>query len=155
NRRLKMETRAYKTNLENLVAHRTDGLRRAMANLERAYDIALEGLGDALALKDSDSEAHCKRVMVFSIAIARALRVPPESIRVIARGAFLHDIGKLAIPDHIIRKPETLDPEEVAIMREHPYHGYQMLRKIPFLQDASQIVYTHHERYDGTGYPRG
>src|SRR5262249_13043690 len=91
NRRLKMETRAYKTNLENLVAHRTDGLRRAMANLERAYDIALEGLGDALALKDSDSEAHCKRVMVFSIAIARALRVPPESIRVIARGAFLHD----------------------------------------------------------------
>jgi len=155
NRRMKLENRAYRTNLETLVAHRTDALRRAMVNLEKAYDIALECLGDALALKDSESEAHCKRVMVFSIAIARALGLPAEDIRVIARGAFLHDIGKLAIPDQIIRKPGRLDPEEVAIMREHPYHGYQMVKKTPFLQEASEIVYAHHERYDGTGYPRG
>jgi putative nucleotidyltransferase with HDIG domain len=155
NRRMKLENRAYRTNLETLVAHRTDALRRAMVNLEKAYDIALECLGDALEMKDSESEAHCKRVMVFSIAIARALGLPADDIRVIARGAFLHDIGKLAIPDQIIRKPGRLDPEEVAIMREHPYHGYQMVKKTPFLQDAAEIVYTHHERYDGTGYPRG
>jgi putative nucleotidyltransferase with HDIG domain len=155
NRRAKLETRAYQTNLETLVADRTDGLRRAMANLERAYDIAIEGFGDALALKDAESEAHCKRVTAFSINIARALNVPPEQIRVIARGAFLHDVGKLAIPDHILGKPGKLDRKELAIMREHCKYGYQMLKKIPFLQEASEIVYAHHERYDGAGYPRG
>ena len=155
NRRLKMENRAYQTNLESLVAKRTDDLRRAMANLERSYDITLEALGDALDLKDAETEGHSKRVTAFTIAIARAMGLPAEQIRVIARGAFLHDIGKMAIPDHIIRKPGKLDPDEVAIMREHCYHGYQMLRKIPFLQDACDIVYSHQEKYDGTGYPRG
>jgi putative nucleotidyltransferase with HDIG domain len=155
NRRLKMENRAYQTNLESLVAKRTDDLRRAMANLERSYDITLEALGDALDLKDAETEGHSKRVTAFTIAIARAMGLPAEQIRIIARGAFLHDIGKMAIPDHIIRKPGKLDPDEVAIMREHCYHGYQMLRKIPFLQDACDIVYSHQEKYDGTGYPRG
>ena len=155
NRRLKMENRAYQTNLESLVAKRTDDLRRAMANLERSYDITLEALGDALDLKDAETEGHSKRVTAFTIAIARAMGLPAEQIRIIARGAFLHDIGKMAIPDTIIRKPGKLDPDEVAIMREHCYHGYQMLRKIPFLQEACDIVYSHQERFDGTGYPRG
>lgn len=155
NRRLKMENRAYQTNLESLVAKRTDDLRRAMANLERSYDITLEALGDALDLKDAETEGHSKRVTAFTIAIARAMGLPAEEIRVIARGAFLHDIGKMAIPDTIIRKPGKLDPEEIAIMREHCYHGYQMLKKIPFLQEVSEIVYSHQEKYDGTGYPRG
>jgi putative nucleotidyltransferase with HDIG domain len=155
NRRLKMENRAYQTNLESLVAKRTDDLRRAMANLERSYDITLEALGDALDLKDAETEGHSKRVTAFTIAIARAMGLPAEQIRVIARGAFLHDIGKMAIPDTIIRKPGKLDPDEVAVMREHCYHGYQMLRKIPFLQEACEIVYSHQEKYDGTGYPRG
>jgi putative nucleotidyltransferase with HDIG domain len=78
-----------------------------------------------------------------------------DQIRVIARGAFLHDIGKMAIPDAILNKPGALTPDEVAIMREHSYHGYQIVRKIPFLQEASEIVYAHQERFDGTGYPRG
>jgi len=77
-----------------------------------------------------------------------------DQIDVIARGAFLHDIGKMAIPDAILRKPGKLDPEEVAIMREHCYHGYQILKKIPFLKEAAEIVYAHQEHYDGTGYPR-
>src|SRR5689334_19754739 len=109
NRRLKMENRAYQTNLESLVAKRTDDLRRAMANLERSYDITLEALGDALDLKDAETEGHSKRVTAFTIAVARAMGLPAEQIRVIARGAFLHDIGKMAIPDHIIRKPGKLD----------------------------------------------
>src|SRR5581483_63743 len=155
NRRLKMENRAYQTNLEALVAKRTDDLRRAMANLERSYDITLEALGDALDLKDAETEGHSKRVTAFTIAIARAMGLPAEQIRIIARGAFLHDIGKMAIPDHIIRKPGKLDPDEVATMREHCYHGYKILGKIPFLQDACDIVYSHQEKYDGTGYPRG
>jgi putative nucleotidyltransferase with HDIG domain len=73
----------------------------------------------------------------------------------IARGAFLHDIGKMAIPDAILRKPDKLTPDEITIMREHCYRGFQMLRKIPFLAEAAEIVYAHQERYDGTGYPRG
>jgi putative nucleotidyltransferase with HDIG domain len=81
--------------------------------------------------------------------------LPREHIDVIARGAFLHDIGKMAIPDRILLKPGKLDEEEKLIMREHCYHGYQMLKKIPFLAEACEIVYSHQEHFDGTGYPRG
>ncbi|HLJ88426.1 MAG TPA: HD domain-containing phosphohydrolase [Candidatus Angelobacter sp.] len=154
-RRLKLENRAYQSNLESLVAARTEQLRQAMTDLERSYDITLEALGDALDLKDAETEGHSKRVTAFTIAIARAMGLSGERIRVIARGAFLHDIGKMAIPDAILRKPGSLTPEETAIMREHCFRGYQMLRKIPFLAEASEIVYSHQERYDGTGYPRG
>jgi putative nucleotidyltransferase with HDIG domain len=155
NRRLKVENRTYQTNLESLVEARTDQLQSAMAELERSYDITLQALGDALDLKDSETEGHSRRVTAFTIAIARALGVPREQIAVIARGAFLHDIGKMAIPDHILRKPGKLDDDERAIMREHCYHGYQMLKKIPFLAEACEIVYSHQEHFDGTGYPRG
>jgi putative nucleotidyltransferase with HDIG domain len=155
NRRLKVENRTYQTNLESLVEARTDQLQAAMAELERSYDITLQALGDALDLKDSETEGHSRRVTAFTIAIARALGVPREQIAVIARGAFLHDIGKMAIPDHILRKPGKLDDDERAIMREHCYHGYQMLKKIPFLAEACEIVYSHQEHFDGSGYPRG
>src|ERR1041384_8294416 len=140
-RRLKLENRAYQSNLESLVAARTEQLRQAMTDLERSYDITLEALGDALDLKDAETEGHSKRVTAFTIAIARAMGLSGEKIRVIARGAFLHDIGKMAIPD--------------AILRKHCFRGYQMLKKIPFLSEASEIVYAHQERFDGTGYPRG
>jgi putative nucleotidyltransferase with HDIG domain len=169
NRRLKLENRQYQTRLESLVNERTAQLKQAMsdlrvaytdlksanAELERSYDITLEALGDALDLKDAETEGHSKRVTAFTIAMARALELPQDKIRVIARGAFLHDIGKMAIPDAILRKPGALNTEEVAIMREHCYRGYQMLRKIPFLQEAAEIVYAHQEKFDGTGYPRG
>src|SRR6201986_1282673 len=155
NRRLKLENRASQVNLETLVAARTEQLRQAMSDLERSYDITLEALGGALDLKDAETEGHSKRVTAFTIAIARAMGLETERIRVIARGAFLHDIGKMAIPDAILRKPGALTPDEVAIMREHCYRGYQMLRKIPFLAEASDIVYSHQEKFDGTGYPRG
>src|SRR6267378_942567 len=154
-RRLKLENRAYQSNLESLVAARTEQLRQAMTDLERSYDITLEALGDALDLKDAETEGHSKRVTAFTIAMARAMGLAPDKIRIIARGAFLHDIGKMAIPDTILRKPGPLTAEEVSIMREHCYHGYQMLRKIPFLTEASDIVYSHQEKWDGSGYPRG
>jgi len=155
NRRLKMENRNYQLNLESLVEARTNQLQTAVANLERSYDITLAALGDALDLKDAETEGHSKRVTAFTIAIARAMGVPREQILVIARGAFLHDFGKVAIPDAILRKPGKLDKREMDIMKEHCYHGYQMVKKIPFLVDAAEIVYSHQERFDGTGYPRG
>jgi cyclic di-GMP phosphodiesterase len=124
-------------------------------DLERSNDITLEALGDAMDLKNVETEGHSKRVTAFTVALARAMTVPGEKIRVIARGAFLHDIGKMAIPDSILRKPGALTQEEIAIMQEHCYRGYQMLRKIPFLKEAAEIVYAHEERWDGTGYPRG
>jgi putative nucleotidyltransferase with HDIG domain len=155
NRRLKMENLNYQMNLESLVEARTDQLQAALGTLERSYDILLATLGDALDLKDAETEGHSKRVTAFTIAIARAMGVPREQILVIARGAFLHDIGKIAIPDAILRKPGKLDAKEMDLMREHCYHGYQMVKKIPFLVDAAEIVYSHQERFDGTGYPRG
>src|SRR2546423_4934808 len=153
-RKLRLENQAYQANLESLVAARTEQLRQTMNDLERSYDITLEALGDALDLKDAETEGHSKRVTAYTIAMARAMGMSAEKIRVIARGAFLHDIGKMAIPDAILRKPGPLTEEERAIMREHCYRGYQMLRKIPFLTEASEIVYAHQEKFDGTGYPR-
>jgi len=154
NRRLKVENRTYQTNLESLVKARTDQLQAAMSTLERSYDITLEALGDALDLKDRETEGHSKRVTAFTIAIARAMGLPREQINTIARGAFLHDIGKMAIPDKILNKPGKLEPDEMTIMKEHAYHGYQIVKKIPFLAEAAEIVYSHQERFDGTGYPR-
>ena len=155
NRRLKLENRAYQTNLEVLVTARTEQLRQAVSTLEKSYDITLEVLGDALDLKDAETENHSRRVTAFTIAIARAMGLSSDQIRVIGRGAFLHDIGKMAIPDKILHKPGRLDPDEIAIMREHCYRGYKMLSRIPFLSEAAEIVYAHQEKYDGTGYPRG
>jgi len=153
-RRLKRENDAYRTNLEALVAARTQQWKTALTNLEKSYDVTLEALGDALDLKDAETEGHSKRVTAFTIAIARKMGLPKEEISVIARGAFLHDIGKMAIPDQILRKPGKLTPEEVAIMQEHCYLGYKIIIRIPFLSDAAEIVYSHQERFDGTGYPR-
>jgi putative nucleotidyltransferase with HDIG domain len=155
NRRLKVENRNYQINLESLVKARTDQLQEALRNLERSYDITLEALGDALDFKDAETQGHSKRVTAFTMAIAKEMGLPKEQIDVIARGAFLHDIGKIAIPDRILLKPGKLDDKEKEIMREHCYNGYQMLKKIPFLAEACEIVYSHQEHFDGSGYPRG
>jgi putative nucleotidyltransferase with HDIG domain len=155
NRRLKVENRTYQTNLESLVKARTDQLQAAIRDLERSYDITLETLGDALDMKDRETEGHSKRVTAFTIAIARAMGLPREQINTIARGAFLHDIGKIAIPDKILNKPGKLEPDEMTIMKEHAYRGYLIVKKIPFLAEAAEIVYSHQERFDGSGYPRG
>ena len=168
-RRLELENISYKTELESLVRARTNMLNNAMSDLkkalddreraiielERSYDITLEALGNALDLKDAETEGHSKRVTAFTMAIARAMELPDDRRKVIGRGAFLHDIGKMAIPDAILRKPGRLTPEEQAVMREHCLLGYQMLRKIPFLHEPAEIVYSHQERFDGQGYPRG
>src|SRR5713226_2570439 len=149
NRRLKRENDAYRTNLEALVAARTQQWKTALSNLEKSYDITLEALGDALALKDAETENHSKRVTAFTIAMAQKMGLPKDDIRVIARGAFLHDIGKMAIPGKILRKPDKLNPDEVDIMKEHVWYGYKIVKNIPFLSETAEIVYSHQERFDG------
>jgi putative nucleotidyltransferase with HDIG domain len=153
--RLRVENLLYQSNLESLVDQRTKELRATIVELERSYDVTLEALGDALDLKDAETEGHSKRVTAFAIQIARAMKLDPQALRVLARGAFLHDIGKMAIPDAILRKPDRLTPAEKEVMKEHSYLGYKMLRKIPFLADSAEIVYAHQEHWDGGGYPRG
>ena len=154
-RRLVAENRSYQLKLEQQVEERTAQLTGAIAQLERSYDDTLEALGSALDLKDAETEGHCQRVTAFTISIAKAMPVPNHYLPILARAAFLHDIGKMAIPDGILRKPGPLTDDEKQIMRKHCEIGYNMLIRIPFLRDAAEIVLAHQEFYDGTGYPRG
>lgn len=154
-RRLILENRSYQRNLEQLVEERTAQLTGAISQLEQSYDDTLEALGSALDLKDAETEGHCQRVTAFTISIAKAMPVPHAYLAVLARAAFLHDIGKMAIPDSILRKPGPLNDDEKQVMRKHCQIGYDMLIRIPFLRDAAEIVLAHQEFFDGTGYPRG
>lgn len=153
--RLRKQNAVYLENLKSIVSSRTGRLRSTMQDLERSYDITLEAMGDALDLRDEETEGHSRRVTAYTIALARAMDIEPDELRTIARGAFLHDIGKIATPDRILLKPGRLNNEETAVMHEHCARGYEIVRKIPFLRDAAEIVYAHQERFDGKGYPRG
>lgn len=154
-RRLVLENQEYQLDLQKKVDEQTTQLQTAFAQLEQSYDDTLEALGSALDLKDAETEGHCQRVTAFTISIAKAMPVPLPYLAVLARAAFLHDIGKMAIPDSILRKPGPLTDDERQIMRTHCEIGYNVLTRIPFLRDAAEIVLAHQEFFDGTGYPRG
>ncbi len=154
-RRLVNENRKYQRDLEQQVEDRTARLQEALDQLEQSYDDTLEALGSALDLKDAETEGHCQRVTAFCISVAKTMPVPDTYLPILARAAFLHDIGKMAIPDGILRKPGPLTDEEKKIMRTHCEIGYNMLIRIPFLRDAAEIVLAHQEFFDGSGYPRG
>jgi putative nucleotidyltransferase with HDIG domain len=134
---------------------KTAELNKALDLLTQSYDDTLEALGSALDLKEPETAGHSQRVTAYTISIAKNVPVPLPYLTVLARAAFLHDIGKMAIPDKILRKPGPLDDAEKLIMRTHCEIGYNMLTRIPFLRDAADIVLAHHEFFDGTGYPRG
>jgi putative nucleotidyltransferase with HDIG domain len=137
------------------VEKKTAELTEARALLSQSYDSTLDALGGALGLKDAESEGHSQRVTAFTISIAKTVPVPQDDLGVLARAAFLHDIGKMAIPDSILFKPGPLHDSEKQIMRAHCEIGYNLLTRIPFLREAADIVLAHHEFFDGTGYPRG
>jgi len=153
-RQLVTENKNYGINLQQDVERKTEELTNALNLLSQAYDDTLEALGSALAVKDEETGAHCQRVTAYAIAIAKNVRIPLPHLTILARAAFLHDIGKMAIPGQILRKPGPLDDSEKVIMRTHCEIGYNMLTRIPFLRDAADIVLAHHEFFDGTGYPR-
>lgn len=130
-------------------------LRIAVDEVERAYMGTLEALIKALEIRDHETEGHSRRVVQYTLALAQQLGVPEGELVPIMRGALLHDIGKIGVPDAILRKPGPLTDQEWAVMRQHARNGYEMLKRIDFLRLATSIILHHHERYDGSGYPDG
>ncbi len=132
-----------------------DRLQKSNRDLEKAYQATLEGWVHALDLKDKETEGHTRRVTILTERLARSMGVEGDTLVHITRGALLHDIGKMGIPDSILLKPGELTEDERALMRQHPVYAYEMLNPIEFLRPAIDIPYCHHEKWDGTGYPRG
>ena len=137
----------------------TDAERGAAAvaagQVLRAYEATLEGWIRALDLRDHESEGHSRRVVGLAVKLAEEFGVCGERLVHVRRGALLHDVGKMALPDSVLLNPGELSEEEQALMRRHPEHAWEMLRGVEFLRPALDIPYCHHEKWDGTGYPRG
>ena len=152
---LRVAKRAYENHLEELVRRRTAELDETLRSLEVAYRSTLKALTAALDKRDTETSGHSERVVVFSLRLGRELGVGAEQLVALEFGSLLHDIGKIGVPDAILRKPAALDEAEWFEMRKHPRHGQQILSGIKFLEGASRVVAQHHERFDGTGYPLG
>jgi PAS domain S-box-containing protein len=131
------------------------GLQRANANLVLSYDDTIEGWSRALDLRDKETEGHTRRVAEMTVRLARAMDMREEEIVHVRRGALLHDIGKMGVPDAILLKPFNLTEDEWKLMRQHPTFAYEMLHPITYLRPAMDIPHCHHEKWDGTGYPNG
>ncbi len=133
----------------------SEQLHDSNTELSIAYDATLEGWAKALELRDRETVGHAHRVIEMTLRVANRLGLHGEALQHIRRGALLHDIGKMGIPDSILLKSGPLNPDEWQIMRQHPIHAYEMLKTIEYLSSALEIPYCHHERWDGNGYPRG
>ncbi len=145
----------YQQHLEELVAERTTELDKALESVEASYHITLKALVQALETRDAETFGHSERVVTFSLRLGHELGLDRAALRNLELGALLHDIGKIGVPDAILRKPAALTPEEWDKMKMHPHHGQCILRNIPFLKEAMQLVAQHHEKWDGSGYPYG
>jgi putative nucleotidyltransferase with HDIG domain len=145
----------YENHLEELVDQRTAELDQALASLEDAYRSTLKALTAALETRDSETHGHSERVVTYSLRLGRECGLDSAHMKALEFGSLLHDIGKIGVPDAILRKPAKLTEEEWVRMREHPLHGQQILRGIEFLNRASCVVAQHHEKWDGSGYPLG
>lgn len=130
-------------------------IQRSNFELGLAYDATIEGWSHAMDLRDKETEGHTRRVTEMTVKFARVMGVPETEITHVRRGALLHDIGKMGVPDSILLKPDKLTDEEWQVMRRHPQYAYDMLASITYLRPALDIPYCHHEKWDGTGYPRG
>jgi putative nucleotidyltransferase with HDIG domain len=153
--RLRRQTLSYWQSLEALVCQRSQQLDALMTDLEMSCEVTIQAMGELLDLRDEETEGHSRRVTAYTYALATAMGVRPAELKTVVRGAFLHDIGKIAVPDAILLKPGPLTPEEMEIMRRHCHHGYSIVSKLPSLAEAAEIVYAHQEAFDGSGYPRG
>ena len=130
-------------------------LQRLNMDLTLAYERTIEGWSSALDLRDRETEGHTLRVTEMTVTLARMMGIPENDIAQIRRGALLHDIGKMGVPDSILLKPASLTAEEWATMRRHPVIAYELLYPIEYLRPCLSIPYSHHEKWDGTGYPQG
>jgi len=145
----------YENHLEELVEQRTAELDRALDSLEDAYRSTLRALTAALETRDSETHGHSERVVSYSLRLGREYGLSRDEMKSLEFGSLLHDIGKIGVPDSILRKPGKLTDKEWVRMKEHPLHGQQILRGIEFLQGAARVVAQHHEKWDGSGYPLG
>jgi response regulator RpfG family c-di-GMP phosphodiesterase len=145
----------YEDQLEELVEQRTKELDRALNSLEDAYRSTLRALTSALEARDSETHGHSERVVTYSLRLGREYGLTGDKLKALEFGSLLHDIGKIGVPDSILRKPGKLTEAEWVKMREHPLHGQQILRGIEFLEGAARVVSQHHEKWDGSGYPLG
>ena len=145
----------YNNHLEDLVNAMTEKLLKTSKQIEQIYDTTVAALGAALDLRDPETEEHCYRVSRNSICLGKALGLSATELRNLKRGAYLHDIGKIGIPEHILMKPTKLTAEEMEVVKAHPLLGYRMVSGIEFLKVATDVVLYHHEKYDGSGYPNG
>lgn len=144
--------------MAGIAIHRTnifEELQAAGTALASAYDETIKGWATALELRDKETEGHSERVTAFTVKMAKEMGISEEKLIHIYRGAILHDIGKMGVPDTILLKPGPLDDREWEIMRKHPQYAHEMLEPIDYLKPALNIPYCHHEKFDGTGYPRG
>ncbi len=126
-----------------------------VAELQNSYDLTLEALSAALDLRDRETEGHSRRVVEYTARLAQQIGLDKDTIKNIRRGALIHDIGKIGVPDAVLHKPGSLNEDEIKIIQRHPEAGYKMLSGIPYLQEEIQIVLGHQEKWDGTGYPFG
>ncbi len=147
------QRRAYQGSLETSIQRRTGELKAALIELESNYQMTLEALVAALDAREHETFAHSMRVRTYTRILARRAGYPPALLTALEQGALLHDIGKIAVSDAILLKPAKLTPEEWVEMRKHPAAGDEILKRVPFLRLASDVVRHHHERFDGTGYP--
>lgn len=145
----------YHFHLEELASERAAELDKALEEVENSYRITLKALVQALETRDFETHGHSERVVTFSLRLGHELGLDKDALRNLELGALLHDIGKIGVPDAILRKPAALNEEEWNKMKLHPQHGQKILRNIPFLEDAAHLVAQHHEKWDGTGYPYG
>jgi response regulator RpfG family c-di-GMP phosphodiesterase len=150
-----LKERVYNELIERTVYQRTTDLNTMVCELEEAYRQTLWALGSALETRDVETNAHSFRVMKYSQALASAMGIDGKALKDIEYGVFLHDIGKIGVTDAILFKPGKLTEEEWIVMREHPARGRYLLSGIKFLEGGLDIVYSHHERWDGKGYPQG
>lgn len=147
--------RRHDEELERLVAERTARLKEAIEALDDAYRATLCALSSALDTRDTETSGHSERVVSFSLRLGLELGLTPDELRALEYGALLHDVGKIGVPDAILRKPGKLTEEEWVQMRLHPLHGCEILRGVAFLEGAARVVAQHHEKWDGSGYPFG
>ncbi len=150
-----LETLARQTAIAIDNAQLFENLQHSNLELVTAYDATIEGWSLAMDLRDKETEGHTKRVTTMTVNLARKAGISADKLIHIRRGALLHDMGKLGVSDSILLKPGKLTDEEWVIMKRHPQYAYEMLSKIKYLRPALDIPYCHHERWDGTGYPRG
>ena len=149
------ENREYRRGLEEKVRERTRELMEALEEVEQTYQMTLQSLSEALDAREHETSNHSQRVTNYTLSMAIQMGVAEEDLVHITRGALLHDVGKIGVPDSILLKQGELTDEEWAVMKKHPQIGYDILKGVKFMEKGLEIVLYHHERYDGKGYPKG